>query len=136
MAVAQGQRCPAPTIPKEQVPTGPYAGRVGSTQGEVLVVGGGVIGMTSAFRLARAGWRVTLFDPAPGSGATWAAAGMIAPSAEVSPGEEDNFKLHRGALAAWRDVASDIFDQTGATLEIIKTGNIFVRAGHRERPLL
>ncbi len=107
-----------------------------STQGEVLVVGGGVIGTTSAFRLARAGWRVTLFDPAPGSGATWAAAGMIAPSAEVSPGEEDNFKLHRGALAAWRDIASDILDQTGATLDLFETGTLLVGYDTGDRRLV
>jgi glycine oxidase len=99
-------------------------------------VGGGVIGMTSAFRLARAGWRVTLFDPAPGSGATWAAAGMIAPSAEVAPGEEQNFQLQRGALAAWRDLADELRDVTGETLELVETGTLLVGLDSSDRRLI
>lgn len=103
---------------------------------DALVVGGGVIGMTSAFRLARAGWRVTLFDPAPGSGATWAAAGMIAPSAEVAPGEEQNFQLQRGALAAWRDLADELRDVTGETLELVETGTLLVGLDSSDRRLI
>ena len=62
-------------------PTYPtYAGKVNVTKQTVIVVGGGIIGLASAFRLARAGHAVTLFDPAPAQGATHAAAGMLAPS--------------------------------------------------------
>ena len=107
-----------------------------STKGDILIVGAGVIGTTSAFRLARTGWRVTLFDPAPGSGATWAAAGMIAPSAEVSPGEEENFALQRGALAAWRDVARDVFDVTGDALDVFETGTLLVGYDASDRRLV
>ena len=107
-----------------------------STQGDVLIVGAGVIGTTSAFRLARAGWHVTLFDPAPGSGATWAAAGMIAPSAEVSPGERENFTRQRGALQAWRDVAREVLEQTDETLEIFETGTLLVGYDASDRRLV
>jgi len=109
---------------------------VTSTKGDALIVGAGVIGTTSAFRLARSDWRVTLFDPAPGSGATWAAAGMIAPSAEISPGEEENFALQRGALAAWRDVAREIFDATGDVLDIVETGTLLVGYDASDRRLV
>ncbi|MHB8379647.1 MAG: FAD-dependent oxidoreductase [Acidimicrobiales bacterium] len=107
-----------------------------STQGDALIVGAGVIGTTSAFRLARAGWRVTLFDPAPGSRATWAAAGMIAPSAEISPGEEENFLLQRGALGAWRDVAREVFDVTGDVLDLVETGTLLVGYDASDRRLV
>jgi glycine oxidase len=113
-----------------------YAVRVTSPQDDALVVGGGVIGMTSAFRLARAGWRVTLFDPAPGSGATWAAAGMIAPNAEVAPGEEQNFQLQRGALAAWREVAEELLAVTGDTLDLVETGTLLVGLDASDRRLI
>src|SRR5271170_181612 len=88
-----------------------YAGRVKSAK-RALVVGGGVIGLTSAFQLARGGWAVTLFDPSPGRGATWAAAGMIAPIAEIGPGEETNYELQSGALAGWRTFADELRDVT------------------------
>ena len=69
-----------------------------AAQKSALVVGGGVIGLASAFRLAQRGAAVTLFDPRPGKGATWAAAGMIAPVAEIGPGEHENFQLQMGAF--------------------------------------
>lgn len=77
------------------------------------MVGAGVIGLASAFQLARAGASVTLFDPQPAGGATHAAAGMLAPSAEVAPGERDNYEIQRGAMAAWQKL-SDELDQVGA----------------------
>jgi glycine oxidase len=89
-----------------------------------LVVGGGVIGLTSAFQLALHGWRVTLFDPNPGGGATWAAAGMIAPIAEIGPGEESNYQLQRGAVDAWRSFASDLHDVTQKDLVIVEKGTL------------
>jgi glycine oxidase len=102
----------------------------------VLVVGGGVIGMTSAFRLANDGWGVTLFDPNPGKGATWAAAGMIAPSGEIAPGERENYARQRGALDAWRTVAKELTDVCGETLLIVQTGTLLVGFDSGDRRLV
>jgi glycine oxidase len=55
---------------------------------DVAVVGAGVIGAAIAWRTAQRGLSVALVDPQPGSGATYAAAGMLAPVAEASYGEE------------------------------------------------
>lgn len=96
------------------------------TAKRALVVGGGVIGLTSAFRLARRGWLVTLFDPSPGRGATWAAAGMIAPIAEIGPGEETNYQLQRGALDAWRTFASELAEVTEKELCIVENGTLLL----------
>jgi glycine oxidase len=101
-----------------------------------LVVGGGVVGMTSAFRFARAGWSVTLFDPSPGAGATSAAAGMIAPGGEITPGEHDNFERQRLALGAWRALASELADVTGETLEVHETGTMLVGFDASDRRLV
>ena len=46
---------------------------------DVAVLGGGAIGLASAFALAEAGREVTLFDPAPGRGASFGNAGGITP---------------------------------------------------------
>jgi glycine oxidase len=109
---------------------------VKATRRDVLVVGGGVVGLTSAFRLARADWRVTLFDPSPGGGATWAAAGMIAPNAEISPGEEENYRLQLGALAAWRELSHELYEVTGAELDLCETGTLLVGFDSSDRRLL
>jgi glycine oxidase len=106
------------------------------TTKNALIVGGGVIGLTSAFQLARAGWRVTVFDPMPGRGATWAAAGMIAPIAEIGPGERANYELQRGALGAWRAFADDLRATTRKDLEIAETGTLLLGWDGSDRRLV
>jgi len=50
------------------------------THPDVMVIGGGVIGLTTAYFLARDGASVTVLDrSAPGSEASWAGAGIIPP---------------------------------------------------------
>ena len=106
------------------------------TAKRALVVGGGVIGLTSAFQLARHGWRVTLLDPKPGRGATWAAAGMIAPIAEIGPGEESNYELQRGAVDAWRLFAKELRDVTNKELAIVETGTLLLGWDGSDRRLV
>lgn len=50
---------------------------------DVAVVGAGVIGLSTAWALRAAGLTVAVIDPAPGQGASRAAAGMIAPASET-----------------------------------------------------
>jgi len=50
---------------------------------DVLVIGGGIIGLATAIALSQRGARVTIVErELCGQGATWAAAGMLAPEAE------------------------------------------------------
>jgi glycine oxidase len=60
---------------------------------DVLIIGGGIIGASIAFRLAQARLKVTVVDRAePGSEASTAAAGMLAPQGEmVKPKEFSDF---------------------------------------------
>ncbi len=90
----------------------------------VLVVGGGIIGLAGAFRLALEGHHVTVLDPSVGHGATWAAAGMIAPSAEIAPGELSNYRLQRQALGAWRELSERLEDVTGHGVSIHEAGTL------------
>lgn len=47
----------------------------------VAVVGGGVVGLSLAYELARRGWKVALFDQQePGREASWAGAGILPPA--------------------------------------------------------
>ena len=50
---------------------------------DVAIAGGGLVGGTIAFELARAGLHVALFDrQEPGEGSSWAAAGILSPAPE------------------------------------------------------
>ena len=101
-----------------------YCGHMSVTVKSSIVVGGGIVGLTAAWRLARRGYRVTVFDPSPGRGATWAAAGMIAPHAEVAPGERANFELQRRALGAWRYLSTELAELTGGSVDIRVSGTL------------
>ncbi len=100
------------------------------------MVGGGIIGLASAFLLARRGWSVTLFDPAPGKGATWAAAGMVAASAEIAPGEQTNYELQKCALPAWRELRAELRDVIAIELDIHETGTLMVAWDDSDRRLV
>lgn len=70
-------------------------------EADVLIVGGGIVGLGIAWELLRNGRRVTLVDPAPGEGATFAAAGMLAPVSELHYQEEDLLELTLESNARW-----------------------------------
>ena len=72
---------------------------------KIVVVGGGVIGLSVAWRLAGE-YDVTLLDPAPAAGASWVAGGMLAPVTESWPGEEDLLDLGSASLDLWPEFAS------------------------------
>ncbi|QLY30731.1 glycine oxidase ThiO [Nocardia huaxiensis] len=82
----------------------------------LAVVGGGVIGLSVAWRAAESGWAVTLFDPAVGSGASWVAGGMLAPLSEGWPGEDAALEFGAASLARWPEFATRLHVLTGAEL--------------------
>ncbi len=55
----------------------------------IAVVGGGIIGLSTAWRLAQRGFRVTVYDKSTmGAEASWAGAGMLAPGGEIDEPSE------------------------------------------------
>ena len=80
---------------------------------DAVVVGGGVIGLGIAWRAALAGMTVTVVDDAPGRGASWAAAGMLAPVTEVHYGERPLLRLNLAAAARWPGFAAELEEASG-----------------------
>ena len=80
---------------------------------DVVVVGGGVIGLAIAWRAAGAGMTVTVVDENPGRGASWAAAGMLAPVTEVHYGERPLLGLNLAAADRWPAFAIELEEASG-----------------------
>lgn len=72
----------------------------------VGILGAGIVGLSVADELIRRGHDVTVVDPAPGSGSSYAAAGMLSPAGEAWYGEEDLTRLGLSSLALWPDFAA------------------------------
>src|SRR5271166_5643087 len=70
--------------------------------GSLAVIGGGVIGLSVARRAAQAGWSVRVHRTGQ-PGASWVAAGMLAPHSEGWPGEERLLRLGLESLRLWHD---------------------------------
>lgn len=92
----------------------------------VLVAGGGVIGLAVAWRAARAGLSVTVVDPAPGQGASHAAAGMLAPVAEAAYGEDALVALARRSLARYPAFVADLEQASGMQVGLRTAGTTLV----------
>ena len=75
---------------------------------DVAVIGGGVIGHGIAWEARRSGRSVALVDDAPGSGASWAAAGMLAPVSELHYQEEGLLALMLEAARLWPGFAAGL----------------------------
>jgi glycine oxidase len=90
------------------------------------VVGGGVIGLGIAWRAAQAGLSVTVVDQAPGRGASWAAAGMLAPVTEVHYGERPLLGLNLAAAARWPGFAAEVEDAAGRPVGYLPAGTLAV----------
>lgn len=70
-------------------------------QADVAVIGGGIVGLGIAHEARSLGRSVLLIDPAPATGATFAAAGMLAPVSELHYQEEDLLELMLESSRLW-----------------------------------
>ena len=105
----------------------------GSTELDAVFVGGGVIGLAGAWRSARAGLSVALVDPEPGHGATWAAAGMLAPVTEAHYGEEALVRLNLSAAQLWPGFARELEADSGLPVGYLQTGTVVVAVDASDR---
>lgn len=88
---------------------------------QVAVLGGGVIGLSVAWRVAADGWSVTVFDDESPHGGSWVAGGMLAPVTEAWHGEEPLLELGCRSLELWPEFAACLGDvglRTEGTLAV------------------
>ena len=103
------------------------------TNSQLTVVGAGVIGAACAWRAAAAGFHVTVLDPAPASGASWVAGGMLAPVTEAWPGEEELLDLGEESLRRWPGFAAELEAAAGRPAGLRTEGTVVVATGSGDR---
>ncbi len=92
---------------------------------DVAIIGGGVIGMSLAWRLQTRGARVVVIDAGPAiPPATLAAAGMLAPSFEAGEGPLNDalYAFGINALDRWPGFAAALEAETGRAIDFRNDG--------------
>ena len=94
---------------------------------EVIVLGAGVAGLGPAWQLADAGLRVLVLDQGPvGGGATSAAAGMLAPTAEVHFEEVELLRLGQLSLSMYPEFVARLQAASGQDVDLRQDGTLVV----------
>jgi glycine oxidase len=92
----------------------------------VVVAGGGVIGLSVAWRAAQRGFSVTVADPSPGHGASHAAAGMLTPVSEAAYAEKELLALGAASLERYPAFAAELTLASGEPTGFRQTGTLQV----------
>ena len=97
------------------------------SMGKVIIVGGGVIGLGIGWQLAKAGCAVTIFERAQaGHGASWAAAGMLAPLAEAHFEEQELLQLGSYSLGLYSEWVRELEDDSQMSVGYRTEGTLVV----------
>lgn len=94
---------------------------------EIIVVGAGVAGLGAAWLLARDGHDVLVLErDRPGAGASTAAAGMLAPTAEVRWEEEELLTLGRASMALWPNFVAELESASSVKVDYRTEGTLVI----------
>ncbi|MEX0973606.1 MAG: glycine oxidase ThiO [Solirubrobacterales bacterium] len=94
---------------------------------DAIVVGGGVVGLCCAWRLAQRGARVAVLDrDRPPAGATRVAAGMLAPVGELAFGEPRLLELTLAAAALYPGFVAELEAASGVSTGYRRDGALHV----------
>src|SRR3569833_2566354 len=85
----------------------------------IALAGAGIFGLTTAWRLARQGWQVTVFDRREAlHESSWAAAGMLAPGGEIDASSDPAFvRMALTNLDLYPEFVRDLEEDSEFSLE-------------------
>ncbi|MDE2475866.1 MAG: glycine oxidase ThiO [Alphaproteobacteria bacterium] len=94
---------------------------------KVLIAGGGIAGLAIAWRLSCHGITVEVVERGIcGRGASWAAAGMLAPGGELAGETDEMAKLAHESRALWPQFAAEIERAGGCAVGFRETGSLLI----------
>ncbi len=97
-------------------------------ESDVLIIGGGVIGLTTAWYAARAGCSVRVLDRQElGREASWAGAGMVLPGT-LSHADDSASRLRALSYSRWPELSAELLETTGIDNGFQMCGGIEVAA--------
>jgi glycine oxidase len=96
---------------------------------DAIVIGGGLIGLASAWRAAELGMSVLALErEEPAAGASGVAAGMLAPVTEAEFGEQALLELGLASRELWPAFAAELEERSGQATGFRETGALVVAA--------
>ncbi len=93
---------------------------------DVVIVGGGLVGLASAWHASQRGASVTVIDDRPDRAASRTAAGMLAPLGELQYGEQALLELGLAAVRRYPDDVAELTEVTGVDVGYRPCGAISV----------
>jgi glycine oxidase len=93
---------------------------------DIVVVGGGPIGLAIAWRLLRAGLTVAVVDAEKPEAAWRVSAGMLSPPIEADYGQEQLSSLSVAALAGYPDFVAELEAESGIATHHARVGSLAV----------
>jgi glycine oxidase len=103
---------------------------------DVVVVGGGLIGLAIGWKSARLGLKVAVVDPRPAGGASGVAAGMLAPVTEVGYDERALLALNLASARAYPAFVAELEEESGRPAGYRPTGTLSVALDADDRTAL
>ncbi|MDZ4701815.1 MAG: glycine oxidase ThiO, partial [Rhodothermales bacterium] len=93
----------------------------------VLIIGGGVIGLSIGRELARAGCPVVVIERGEaGRGTSWLNAGMLAPQTEMGFEDQPIYLFGKESMARWPGFARDLEADTGMRVDYRTEGTMHI----------
>ncbi|MEN2738506.1 glycine oxidase ThiO [Microbacterium sp. X-17] len=99
---------------------------------DVAVIGAGIIGLSIAWRAVQSGRSVRVIDPEPARGATFAAAGMLAPVGEYHYQEHDLLPLMLASAARYPEFVREL-SPSGEPTGYVRNETLMVGVDHGDR---
>ncbi len=105
---------------------------------DAVVVGAGLIGLSIAFELDRRGVSVAVLEASGriGRGASWVAAGMLAPVGELEFGEPELLEINLASAGMYPDFVAAVESESGMEVDYSRRGGLHVALDRDEAEAL